>query len=220
MSNHKSIFVLMEVSAKGWRYPCRQEQSSLLGYYSSQAKAETALREYVDYQTKIMAEDDEPNRDESILGYQLFERSVDRGRSCCPYILSVRSYTSDGKPLDESLTSNEDGVEFTGRNPEDIRFHQGDIVEVLHRGYAELAIVQSPPPDKAYWEEKKKQNEDWFMDDTDETYLVFYLGKGDTHAHPQGWQIFSPSKPVSKTLVKKLRDKLTEMQTHFGYTKR
>jgi len=211
MKNQKSIFVLMEVCAEGWRYPCRPQQTSLLGYYSTRAKAEAALQKYVDWHSQPLDEDDEPDRDGSRLGYQLFERSVDRGRGCCPYFLSVRSYTPDGKLLDESLTSNEDGVEFTGRAPEDIRFHQGDIVEVLFGGYAQLAIVQSPPPDKAYWEAKKAQYADFFMDDSDECYLVFLLGEGDTHEHPQCWRVFPPSKPVSKSLEKRLRDKLAEL---------
>jgi len=218
MKNHKSIFVLKEVSAKGWRYPCRLERSSLLGYYSSRTKSETALQKYIDFQTKILEEDDEPDREESILGYQLFERSVDCGRNGCPYTISVCSYSSDGKILNESLTSNEEGVEFTGRDPKDIRFHPGDIVEVAMFGYAQLGIVQSSPPDKAYWEVKRKQNKYWFMDDTDDCYLVFFLGDGDTHEHPQCWQVFPPSKPVSKTLEKKLQDKLTEMQIQYGYT--
>jgi len=212
MNNQNNIFVLQVVSAKGWRYPCRQGQSSLLGYYSTLAKAQVALQAYVG-----TLANNEPCRDESILGYQLFERSVDRDRGCCSYVISVRSYTPDGTLLDESLTSNEDGVEFTGREPGDIRFHQGDIVEVLHRGYAELAIVQGTPPVKAHWAAMKQEYADWFMDDTDDCYLVFSLSEGATHRHSQCYDVFPPSKPVSKVLEARLRDKLTEMQTHFGY---
>jgi len=211
MRNHNNIFVLSEVSAKGWRYPCRHACWSLLGYYSTLARAEATLRAYA----SALAEDDEPCREESVLGFQIVERSVDRGL----YFISGRSYTPDGQLFSESLTSNEGGMEFTGREPADIRFHQGDIVEVLHGGYAELGIVQSPPPDKAYWAAKKQEYADWFMDDTDDCYLVFFLGEGDTHWHPQCYDVFSPSKPVSPALERKLRDKLTEMQTYFGYNK-
>jgi|GEM_PF-4820384 len=100
----------------------------------------------------------------------------------------------------------------------EIRFWPGDIVEALQGGgCSELGIVDSTPPTTQQYEHYAEKAPQWFfMDYTDDAYTIYYLGDGDTHGHSECTDVFPPSKPVSKSIEKRLRDKLTEMQKLHG----
>jgi len=81
----------------------------------------------------------------------------------------------------------------------------------------ELCIVEQPPCDAAWCAEKKASMKENYgcsvmLDYSDDTYLVDSLGEGDTHSHPMCFEVFPPSKPVSKEMAAKLKAKLDEIE--------
>ena len=212
----RALFKLETFKTSGIRYPKQDVFSIIIGYFSTLKKAEMRMYDYIKERDEW-----EKNRDSDdnhhYLGFHITEIPIDD--NSFPYndnIVSVRSYTPDGNLWDKCLSSHTLGEEskFYGREPKDIRFHKGDIVEVLFGGeFTELGIVDSEPPSIQDYERLAERAPDWFfMDFTDDSYTIYYLGEGDTHNHPKCTNIFPPSKPVSKSLKKRLREKLAEMQ--------
>jgi len=220
-AKRKTVFKLVQYTTYGFRYPRHDVNAAEIGYFSSREKAERKMHDHIQERDERDKADDEPDKRSHYLGFHITEIPIDDNENTYSYndqIVSVRSYTPDGKLWDECLVSHGygNGVEskFYGRNPEDIRFHRGDIVEVLQgSGCSELGIVDCEPPSKQRYDYLAEKAPDWFfMDHTDDCYLIYYLGKGDTHNHPDCTDVFPPAKPVSKSIEKRLREKLSEMQ--------
>jgi len=219
MKKKKTIFVLEAITTRSWRYPHRRAYRNTIGYFTTKERAECALAGFV--HEEEMYEQETPRRDWDLqhVGYILYERLVDKhdmGDYGRLWNMSVRSYTPDGKLWDECLTPDDGLTEYKGRTAEQIRFHRGDIVEVVEDDWAELCIVEQPPRDTAWCAEKKasmKANYGYsvMLDYSDDTYLVDSLGEGDTHSHPMCFEVFPPSKPVSEEMAQKLRAKLEEI---------
>lgn len=197
-------------------------------------------QEYEQERLKKIAEKVEYREEEKQFGHDIelaykiteYELNVEKWNS----IQSVRTYTADGQPNDECLLDTACKFQFKGRSPEQIRFQPGDIVEVIDERRAELCVVghaqptvedytsyrqrcwancekdclEPPCRDKSIEYKEKDCIFQW--DYSDDSYLMYSLGEGDTHFHPESTLVFHPTKPVSKALREKLRAKFEEME--------
>jgi hypothetical protein len=195
-------------------------------------------QEYEQNRMKYMAEDEEYHMNEKscghdiVLAYKITELKLDA--DFVDDIQSVRTYTANGQPNDECLLDSGCKRHFKGLTPDKIRFRPGDIVEVITEWYAELCIVWHAQPTtddydsyrQRCWKlcveedckkpcrnksiEEKEENCIFHWDYSDDSYLVYSLGKGDTHSHPESPKVFQPTKPVPKSLRTKLKAKYDE----------
>ena len=236
------------------RYPLRKSQINTMGLFSTLAKAEAQMIQdaegyYESEQERLrdIAEKEEYRNDEKrfghdvVLAYRITEYKLDTEVWKCSSTQSVRTYTANGKPNDESLLDYQCERHFKGRTPEQIRFRPGNIVEVIDEWGAELCVVGHAQPTtedyagfrKRCWEdcmkdcqkscrdksvEVKEENCIFHWDYSDDCYLVYSLGEGDTHFHPESPKVFRPTKPVPKALREKLKAKYEEMLRLYGAT--
>lgn len=249
----KTVFELIRIYTNSkTRYPLRKSQINTMGLFSTLAKAETQMIQdaegyYESEQERLrdIAEKEEYRNDEKrfghdvVLAYRITEYELDTEVWKCSSTQSVRTYTADGKPNDESLLDYQCERHFKGRTPEQIRFRPGDIVEVIDEWGAELCVVGHVQPTtedyasyrKRCWEdcmkdcqkscrdksvEVKEENCIFHWDYSDDCYLVYSLGEGDTHFHPESPKVFRPTKPVPKALREKLKAKYEEMLRLYG----
>ena len=249
----KTVFELIRIYTNSkTRYPLRKSQINTMGLFSTLAKAETQMIQdaegyYESEQERLrdIAEKEEYRNDEKrfghdvVLAYRITEYELDTEVWKCSSTQSVRTYTADGKPNDESLLDHQCERHFKGRTPEQIRFRPGDIVEVIDEWGAELCVVGHAQPTtedyasyrKRCWEdcmkdcqklcrdksvEVKEENCIFHWDYSDDCYLVYSLGKGDTHFHPESPNVFRPTKLVPKALREKLKAKYEEMLRLYG----
>ena len=249
----KTVFELIRIYTNSkTRYPLRKSQINTMGLFSTLAKAETQMIQdaegyYESEQERLrdIAEKEEYRNDEKrfghdvVLAYRITEYELDSEVWKCSSTQSVRTYTADGKPNDESLLDYQCERHFKGRTPEQIRFQPGDIVEVIDEWGAELCVVGHAQPTtedyasyrKRCWEdcmkdcqkscrdksvEVKEENCIYHWDYSDDCYLVYSLGEDDTHFHPESPKVFRPTKPVPKALREKLKAKYEEMLRLYG----
>ena len=249
----KTVFELIRIYTNSkTRYPLRKSQINTMGLFSTLAKAEAQMifdaegyQESEQERLKDIAEKEEYRNDEKrfghdvVLAYRITEYKLDSEVWKCSSTQSVRTYTADGKPNDESLLDYQCECHFKGRTPEQIRFQPGDIVEVIDEWGAELCVVGHAQPTtedyagfrKRCWEdcmkdcqkscrdksvEVKEENCIFHWDYSDDCYLVYSLGEGDTHFHPESPKVFRPTKPVPKALREKLKAKYEEMLRLYG----
>ncbi len=249
----KTVFELIRIYTNSkTRYPLRKSQINTMGLFSTLAKAEAQMIQdaegyYESEQERLkdIAEKEEYRNDEKrfghdvVLAYRITEYELDSEVWKCSSTQSVRTYTADGKPNDESLLDYQCERHFKGRTPEQIRFRPGDIVEVIDEWGAELCVVGHAQPTtedyasyrKRCWEdcmkdcqkscrdksvEVKEENCTFHWDYSDDCYLVYSLGEDDTHFHPESPKVFRPTKPVSKALREKLKAKYEEMLRLYG----
>lgn len=249
----KTVFELIRIYTNSkTRYPLRKSQINTMGLFSTLAKAETQMIQdaegyYESEQERLreIAEKEEYRNDEKrfghdvVLAYRITEYELDTEVWKCSSTQSVRTYTADGKPNDESLLDYQCERHFKGRTPEQIRFQPGDIVEVIDEWGAELCVVGHAQPTtedyasyrKRCWEdcmkdcqkscrdksvEVKEENCMFHWDYSDDSYLVYSLGEGDTHFHPESPNVFRPTKLVPKALREKLKAKYEEMLRLYG----
>lgn len=249
----KTVFELIRIYTNSkTRYPLRKSQINTMGLFSTLAKAEAQMihdaegyQESEQERLKDIAEKEEYRNDEKrfghdvVLAYRITEYELDSEVWKCSSTQSVRTYTADGKPNDESLLDYQCERHFKGRTPEQIRFRPGDIVEVIDEWGVELCVVGHAQPTtedyasyrKRCWEdcmkdcqkscrdksvEVKEENCTFHWDYSDDCYLVYSLGEGDTHFHPESPKVFRPTKPVPKALREKLKAKYEEMLRLYG----
>lgn len=220
----KGIFELRKIELDGekQRYPLRKVYDRVISVYSSLEKAEEAMREFVAKEKAEKAECEQEEEDgcnyDSTFGYVIYEIRVDK--VFAPWLaFSIRTYTKDGELNDECCWIDRENagelLPFCGRPEEKIRFRVGDIVEVWHGHTVELEIVAGLPIScKEYEESWKERNVK--LDVSDDCYLTYSLGVGDTHGHPQSNELFVPTKKVSAKLKHQLRVKLMAMGVAFG----
>ena len=243
----KTIFELTRISTNSKaRYPIRKTQTDQLGLFSTLEKAQKQMlkdvktcQKYEQKRLKDIAEDEEYRKDEKrfghdiVLAYSITEHQLDVGLHGDD-TQSVRTYTANGKPNDESLLDYQCERHFKGRPPEQIRFQPGDIVEVIDEWQAELCVVGHAQPTVEYYESCRKhwlenhrkrclkknieynEEECFHWDYSDDCYLVYSLGEGDTHFHPESPKVFRPTKPVPRALREKLKAKYEEMLRLYG----
>ncbi len=230
----KTIFELVRITTNSKsRYPVRKTRKWDMGFFSTLAKAEKQIRKDVkicrawesDLLKHIAEEEDYRNDEKSgghdvVLAYKITERELDEEQG--ENIQSVRTYTADGSPNDKCLLDHKCERHFEGRPPEQIRFHPGDIVEVIDERQAELCVVEHAQPTEDDYKRfcnrcQEKYNEILFhWDYSDDSYLVESLGEGDTHFHPLSPYVFCPTKPLSKALKDKFKSKYEEILARYG----
>ena len=172
----------------------RDASYSILGYYSTLEKALAAMR----------LNNNEAFDIEYIYAYLVKELAIDAeiGETDC---LSVRSYDPQGNPVDECLQDYNLANQFEGRNPETIRFHVGDIVEVLEGRRLYTAIVAAVPP----------APEDNFpiLDALDDCYMVLPLDAGPLdHFHIAPTHTFSLRHQLEDVCIDYLNTRLLILQ--------
>ena len=160
-------------------YPFEYHEYTL-GYFSSLEKAEEAMWKEIRYHQERKAEDED--YDLHTHSYSILEYVLDKKYSNETY--THRSYLPNGK-LEEFCPASQDVDDstdinhtFRGRKPEEIRFAEGDIVEVL-RGKVYAGIVMSQPLTVAEVEERDKKSRErnpnscgWYSDASEDHYHV------------------------------------------------
>ena len=113
----KTVFELIRIYTNSkTRYPLRKSQINTMGLFSTLAKAEAQMIQdaegyYESEQERLkdIAEKEEYRNDEKrfghdvVLAYRITEYELDSEVWKCSSTQSVRTYTADGKPNDESL---------------------------------------------------------------------------------------------------------------------
>ena len=96
---------------------------------------------------------------------------------------------------------------FEGRNPEEVRFKPGDIVDVLWCGEIQLGFVAAVPPDK---EEAARINSGGIitLDVTDDSYMVFLGENYSIHQHIDVLHVFEPHFRIPERIRQRLKAKL------------
>lgn len=128
---------------------------------------------------------------------------------------SLTSFLPDGT-LNDKLLIDEDGI-FHGRPESRIRFQHGDIVEVYNRYEKsfEPVIVDSPPMTDARVTSIISKHPEFkiLLDQTDDCYMVYGLGVGDTHDHIMSPFVFPVRDIYPSGIYDALRMKLQEMNS-------
>ena len=144
--------------------------------------------------------------------------------------LSQRVYDAEGRCIDKSLCSTGFGTyspnicnqpeydrhndeTFYGRSEEQIRFHKGDIVEVLRGHEVRLAVVVGTPPTTEWISKKRKEIQDsigaevmpFEFDCSDDSYTVIDGPGYEYHDHVSAIQVFAPHYPVPTDIQQKFR---------------
>lgn len=194
------------------RHPHNTVIRESIGLYSTLEQTITAMQE-------IVATED------NIFTYCFYIKEFDFKQSYIT-IATERCYTKDGKLYDQYLKSENDR-NFRGRHSKDIRFKEGDIVEVLQPNGVCLEMVTRAPYTKEEYRDRRewiKQNPKKFgkfgrytfrLDKGDDCYCTISLGEGDTHSHPHSMTVFPVSKSISAKHRKSLLAKFAECCTDF-----
>jgi hypothetical protein len=184
----KQIKSVLDEKGEKWlpiSYPF-ETWEEVVGYFSSLQKAESAMIDFIVLKRK-------PYLRVEIHSFTIMEYVVDdedNEYSIAPSE-TRRSYLSDGK-LEETCLISERGCKdergkFWGRKPEEIRFKEGDIVELTHGIDFVPCIVAGLP---ATVEEFQKRSDEvfqttgirrWFYGDYSDDYylLIPYIRDGD-----------------------------------------
>lgn len=119
-------------------------------------------------------------------------------------IEEISSYDSDGKYITTVMRN------FNGRLEGEITHKQGEIVICVSEKYAFYGIVGYPPLSA---KEATERNINC-LDMSDDGYLVYEIGYGDTHMHIPSTHILPVSEDkVHSMIVEKLKEKYQEMSS-------
>ncbi|MBU3856736.1 MAG: hypothetical protein H9928_09345 [Candidatus Phocaeicola excrementipullorum] len=225
-----TIYELIHIEVENQRYPLRKIKENSIGLFTTLEKAQKGMMRHIademkenEHTRKLFEEDGEKWKIYSYtFGYEIAEREVNElyGQWCSR---SVRTYKSNGELNDECLIADtaKKTDPFLGRPKEKIRFKVGDIVEVFEGGEAELHVITALPwtTEKVERLNKKllEKGECSLLDASDDCYLAYSLGIGDTHGHPACTDVFRPTKKVSSALKHKLWAKLIEAGMVYGH---
>ena len=199
------VYELQQIRIMGHRYPRRKIRINKIGIYDTRMHAEQALQDYVQQEKRnYSCWDKAQTYYADCLGYYIVEYRVCASLEQYSKDVPVwRSYTADGQLNDRSKT-NHSGV-FCGRRQEDIRFHVGDIVEIVSNDYVELAVVGALPPTKEWYQERVADCRETYtgrqfrLDFSDDCYLVYpFQAERGYHEHVVCYNVFRPTKPVPK----------------------
>ena len=208
-----NVFILNQIKLETSHYPLRKTREDIIGVYSSLDKTYEALQAYVANEWYKRYEK------KYTMGFIVYETKLDDKLT---WGISIHTYTKAGEPNDELLRADEeypDGDKpFYGRPKEKIRFKPGDIVEVYQGNESELSIIchttlstEEFEEYKVWWEERGDLPENGtHFDSTDDCYLTYSIGIGDTHNHPEAAYVFAPTRKVPAKLEFQLQAKLIE----------
>lgn len=120
-------------------------------------------------------------------------------------------YNQEGKLIESSTTIIRDGKfpdsSFFGRSEDRIRFHEGDIVEIVDRDFVHLAIVGAEGPTvEWFWglygrsmTERNKFGKGYYgADYSDDCYYV--IDAPGCHAHTHVTNVMKPRRPIPKDI--------------------
>lgn len=199
------VYELQQIRIMGHRYPRRKIRINKIGIYDTRKHAEQALQDYVQQEKRnYSCWDKAQTYYADCLGYYIVEYRLCASLEQYSKDVPVwRSYTADGQLNDRSKT-NHSGV-FCGRRQEDIRFHVGDMVEIVSNDYVELAIVGALPPTNEWYQERVADCRETYtgrrfrLDFSDDCYLVYpFQAERGYHEHVVCYNVFRPTKPVPK----------------------
>lgn len=114
-------------------------------------------------------------------------------------------YDSYGNLLDY-----QNNLTYYGRTPERLRFHEGDIVEVVDRNVVRLAVVSYPSLTvddcwQRYEEYTAGEYDDYVADPLDDSCIVFYGPGRDDFDHVVSVNIMKPHFFVTDELKNRMR---------------
>lgn len=199
------VYELQQIRIMGHRYPRRKIRINKIGIYDTRKHAEQALQDYVQQEKRnYSCWDKAQTYYADCLGYYIVEYRVCASLEQYSKDVPVwRSYTADGQLNDRSKT-NHLGV-FCGRRQKDIRFHVGDMVEIVSNDYVELAIVGALPPTNEWYQERVADCRETYtgrrfrLDFSDDCYQVYpFQAERGYHEHVVCYNVFRPTKPVPK----------------------
>lgn len=199
------VYELQQIRIMGHRYPRRKIRINKIGIYDTRKHAEQALQDYVQQEKRnYSCWDKAQTYYADCLGYYIVEYRVCASLEQYSKDVPVwRSYTADGE-LNDCSKTNHSGV-FCGRRQEDIRFHVGDMVEIVSNDYVELAIVGALPPTNEWYQERVADCRETYtgrrfrLDFSDDCYLVYpFQAERGYHEHVVCYNVFRPTKPVPK----------------------
>lgn len=184
-------------------YPNYKVSTWKLAITSTLEKAEYLMREYL-----------EKTDPELIHSIKINEIPLDRH---CPGDACLSSYLYDyeGNRIDERTFSTimEDNGIYPGRTPEQIRFKNGDIVEVMNGEEIELGFVVGVPPDPE-WAERFNNYVGIHMDDTDDSYTILFGSNFAYHEHADSLFVFKPRYKVHPLVQKRLEKAYNDYVTY------
>lgn len=211
------------------RYPCFKVEHRTVGYFHTLADAERRINELVARNIESIAAG---ARDEEYYGFVVREIPFDWEIVSDYYSQRTRTYLEDGSFFSETKVSNlgykdsnGDLEPFKGRDEEECRFREGDLVEVLHPDKVTLEVVLSLPPSTTrvkqirhnlfreagtlypdLKDEQLQPDMGWTLDYSDDSYVTLDGDEGymANHSHPATIQLF----PVRRKVSDRLRDKL------------
>ena len=205
------IYELLQIRIEGHRYPRRRICQQRLGFFDTKEHAEEAMLSTVEFQKWVCQERGQNYYDDSF-GFFLLEQFVHNRESS--FYRNERpqkcfSFNADGD-LGDFVALDEMGW-YRGRKIEDIRFKVGDIVEVVDGNYADLGIVGALPLTTDKYSRLEEDPEECehpshFLDESDDSYLVYTLGETGSHIHPVCYDVFRPTRPVPKNITIRLRE--------------
>lgn len=199
----ETVFHLQGVSVWGKRFPVKKTNLWSLGYFSTLAKAEKEIRDYVG---NSQHDGDDYTSSDYCFIITEWEIDNDDGQN----IISRQTYLKDGSFYDRNYVDR-DKV-FRGRPEDKIRFKHGDIVDVYDNEQLLLSIVDAVPPsvkrvnflrERAVKKGRLKEGEDLWMDYSDDTFMVYDL-TGGGHSHVESVFVFPHKKPISKYMRRQL----------------
>lgn len=126
-------------------------------------------------------------------------------------------YNKEGKLVETSTTITRDGVfpdsSFFGRSEDRIRFHEGDIAEIVDRDSVHLAIVGAEGPTvEWFWglygrsmKERSESGKGYYgADYSDDCYYV--IDAPGCHAHPHVTNVMKPRRQIPQDIREYLED--------------
>lgn len=207
-------------------YPIYQVRTYSRAYATTLEDAERLMRQDILYRKRQKETDDWM---QDVFCYYISEKPLGIMLSNGEY-LSQRMYDAEGSLIDTSLCStgfrtyspnicnmseydrNEDET-FHGRPEEQIRFHKGDLVEVLMGHEVKLAVVVGTPPTTEWISKKRKEIQDrmgskvmpFEFDISDDSYTVIDGPGYDYHDHVSTMQVFAPHYPIPHDIHEKYK---------------
>lgn len=207
-------------------YPMYHVRTYSLAYATKLEDAERLMRQDILYRKKLK-ETDDWMRD--VFCYYISEKPFGIMLSKGEY-LSQCMYDAEGGLIDKSLCctgfgtycpnicnmseyGRHDDETFYGHTEEQIRFHKGDIAEVLRGHEVRLAVVVGTPPTTEWISKKRKEIQDrmrseampFEFDISDDSYTVIDGPGYDYHEHVPTMQVFTPHYPIPHDIQEKYK---------------
>lgn len=212
------IYELQQIRLDSLRYPRRKIKVQRIGFFHSRESAEEAILSFINDQKRFCRYKGE-NYHDNFFGFFINEELVHNKystyyndeRPCKCY-----SFTADGE-LNDYVALDEFG-RYSGRNKKDIRFDVGDIVEVVDDHHAELAIVGAQPLTTDTYRRMEEDPDECehpsrFLNEGNDCYMVYIMGKDNSHYHPLCYKLFRPTRHVNAIMAARLKAKLKELSS-------